>query len=583
MNSRTTLLLALIALVITPLAYQAVRDARPSYVVGDARPFSFAIPAVVSLEIARGEERIRIEKSAVGWDITAPVMDRGRYASIEDLLHLLRDLEIRGEGPDDLKKSGLETPHIVVTVKSPSREYRLELGSHHLSLPRVHARIGDRTVLIAAEIRDALRDFDLDELRDDAVCGASPGRVQRVLLERPGQPSLELVRAGVHWQLVAPFTADANPDGVEQWLTRIAQWAAVDYIDPPFEKPLGLEAPRAKLTVQMKDGSVKTVEVGARYTSKISQTVAVRCSDRPSPLVAAGVMARELIEFDASLLVSPYLVRIDQPRIRALSLTDGAHGKVDLEVDSAGGWRMRWGGDRTAVPADAALVERWSERLRQLRVTDRQPIDRTSLQLWGFDRPLLRVVLVTEDGDPEEMLLGAEVPEGSGIRYAWNLRQESVAQVRVDDIDQLVNAPFSLRDPRVTSMADGELLRFRITTAAGEALLAQPHQTWRCQGKEQVDLPQPDVRWIARTLSHLVARNWAPVDPTAPGPQQYLLKAELFGLTGAEPQVTIYLGEKEGDGDRRARIDDWVFSLVSSDGPDLLNFCDQFLQQLQQQ
>jgi hypothetical protein len=61
------------------------------------------------------------------------------------------------------------------------------------------------------------------------------------------------------------------------------------------------------------------------------------------------------------------------------------------------------------------------------------------------------------------------------------------------------------------------------------------------------------------------------------------LKAELFGLTGAEPQVTIYLGEKEVDGDRRARIDDWVFSLASSDGPDLVNFCDQFLQQLQQQ
>jgi hypothetical protein len=294
-------------------------------------------------------------------------------------------------------------------------------------------------------------------------------------------------------------------------------------------------------------------------------------------------MARELIEFDASLLVSPYLVRIDQPRIRALSLTDGAHGKVDLEVDSAGGWKMRWGGDRTAVPADAVLVERWSERLRQLRVTDRQPLDRSSLQLWGFDRPLLRVVLVTEDGDPEEMMFGAEVAEGSGILYAWNLRQETVAQVRVDDIDQLVNAPFSLRDPRVTSMPSGELLRFRITTATGEALLAQPHQTWRCQGKEQIDLPQPDVRWIARTLSQLVARSWAPEDPTAPGPQQYLLKAELFGLTGAEPQVTIYLGQKEVDGDRRARIDDWVFSLASSEGPDLVNFCDQFLQQLQQQ
>ncbi|MDE0960542.1 MAG: DUF4340 domain-containing protein [Planctomycetota bacterium] len=584
MNSRTTLLLALLALVITPMSYLAVRDARPSYVVGDARPFSFAIPAVVSVEIERGEQQIRIEKSAAGWDIVAPVVDRGRYASIEDLLQVLRDLEIRGEGPDDLKSSGLETPQIVVTVQSPSRTYRLELGSDHPSLPRVHARIGDRPVLIAAEVRDALRDFELDEIRDDAVCGASPGRVQRVLLERPGQPPIELIRAGVHWQLAAPYSADANPAVVEQWLTRIAQWAAVDYIDPPLPERLGLETPRAKLTVQLTDGSVKTVEVGALYTSKISQTVAVRCSGRRSPLVAAGRLAQELIELQVSMLVSPYLVRIDQPRIRALSLTGGAHGKVDLELQSAGGWKMRWAGDSSAVPAEAQLVERWSERLRQLRAIDRQPIDRSSLQLWGFDRPLVQVALITEEGNPERILFGAEVQQGSGIHYVWNPRQQSVAEVKVDDLEQLIRAPFSLRDHRVTSVTAGELRRFRITTPdGGEALLALPNQTWRCQGREQVDLPQPDVRWIARTLSQLMARNWAPDDPTAPGPQQYQLKAELFGLTGSEPQVTIYVGETEADGHRRGRIDQWVFSVVSSDGPDLVNFCDQLLQQLDQE
>ena len=39
MNWRTTLLLALTALVITPLAYRSVQDARPQYVVAQLNPF----------------------------------------------------------------------------------------------------------------------------------------------------------------------------------------------------------------------------------------------------------------------------------------------------------------------------------------------------------------------------------------------------------------------------------------------------------------------------------------------------------------------------------------------------------------
>ncbi|MEE2856482.1 MAG: DUF4340 domain-containing protein [Planctomycetota bacterium] len=583
MNWRTTVLLALTALVITPLAYRSVQDARPQYVVSAAQPFSFAIAAVETVDIERGEDRISIEKATNGWDITAPVVDRGRYAAIEDLLHLIRDLEIRGEGPDDPARTGLDSPSIIVKISTPSRRYQLELGSDHPSLPRVYAAVDQRPVLISSQIRDALRDFHLDEIRDDAVCGVSPGRIQRVMLERPDQDRIELVREGPHWKMVAPFPADANPEAVENWLTRIAGWAAVDYIDGSLSEPLGLDSPAAILTVELRNQEVKTVAIGDLADSRISGTVAVRCSGRESVLIAAGQVAQELLSMRAASLISPFLVRIEQPRVEALTLTGGAYSKVDLQLDPAGGWAMRWGGDRSMVPADATLVGWWVERLRQLRASDWIQVDRSALQQWGFDRPLLQIALVTSRGDPERIIFGDEVTGTAGDRFAWNPRCESLGVVKMDGLDDLVRAPFSLRDPHVTSMTSGELRRFRIGTAGGAALLAMPRDTWRCQGEEQLQLPQPDVRLMARRLSQLIASRWMPDDEAAPGPDHYLLKAELFSVTGTEPEVTLYFGDLGVDGARRARIGNWVFSLAPTDGPDLVHFCEQFLEQLQEQ
>lgn len=583
MNGRTTLLLALTALVITPIAYRSVSDARPQYVVSAAQPFSFAIAAVETVEIERGADRISIEKTAYGWDITAPVVDRGRYAAIEDLLHLIRDLEIRGEGPDDPEYTGLDDPSIIVKISTPSRGYRLELGSDHPSLPRVYAAVDQRPVLISSQIRDALRDFSLDEIRDDAICGVAPGRIHRVSLERPDQDRIELVHEGPYWKLVAPFPADANPEAVENWLTRIAGWAAVDYIDGPLAEPLGLDSPAAILTVELHSGETKTVAIGDLADSGISGTFAVRCSGRESVLIAAGLVAQDLLSRRAQSLVSPYLIRVEQPRVQALTLTGGAYSKVDLQLDPAGGWAMRWGGDGSTVPADQALVRWWIERLRQLRVVDWIKVDRSALQRWGFDRPQLQVALVTSRGDPERIIFGDEVPGATGDRFAWNPRNESLGVVKIDGLEELVGAPFSLRDPHVTSLTSGELRRFRIRTAGGEVLLAMPRDTWRCQGEEQLQLPQPDVRLMARRLSQLIATRWMPDDETAPGPENYLLKAELFAVTGTEPEVTLYFGELGVDGARRARMGNWVFSVASVDGRDLVHFCEQFLEQLQEQ
>ncbi len=580
MSQRTTLLLLVIAALLTPFSYRAVRDARPHYVTDEARPFSFAIGAVDSLEIVRGSEHISIEKSPTGWDLVQPVEDRGRYASVEDLLLMIRDLEVRGEGPDDSLLTGLDSAGAVVTVKTPSREYRLELGADHPSLPRAYARIDGRPVLIAVEIRDALLQFEVDELRDDAVCGAAPMTIQRLVLERPEQEKIELVRDGAFWRMVSPFVADANPEVVERWLSSIAQWAIVDYIDPPLPQDLGLDPSRALLSVILADGTSKTVAVGAPHQSKISGTVAVRCSGRSAPMIAAGVVAEDLVNRRAETLVSPYLVRIERPRIQHMTLSKGAYGKVDLQADPAGGWQLRWGGDEGTVRATAGLVDDWVEQLRQLKVKRWEVIDRSSLQRWGFDQPVLQVSLVSAGDNPERIVFGSRVDGTEATRYAWNPRSESLGVVEVEGLEVLMEAPFTLRDLTVTALPAGELRRLRITSAGTSQMLVCPQETWRCQGIEQVELPQPDVRMMVRRFSQMMATTWIASAEEAPRTDRFQLKVELFGLTGNEPQTTIYFGPLQQDGSRLARVGSWTFLPLPSEGPELVSFCQQFLDDL---
>ncbi len=491
MNPRTTLILALIAVVVSTLAWRSIRDSRPNYITGDERPFSFSIHSVSSLEVQRpAQPKIRIEKAELGWRLVAPVEDQGRYAAIEDLLVLLRDLQLHGDGPENLAKIGLSSvasqDSIQVQIETPSRSYSLTLGDDHPSLPRVHALVDGKSVLVAQQVRDGLRDFKFAELRDDAVCGMAPSRVGRIRLERPGQPpeeALEVVRVGANWEIRSPLVADADALAVEDWLQRIAHWAAVGYLDvgpdADSDATLGLVTPRAILQLESRDGDLKTVSIGNQkpieYRGNILQnTVAVRASGRGSPLVAAGVVAEELLSFAPARLLSPFLFRLDDPKTKLLQISRGKYGSVEVDQNPAGGWRIDWAGSPQSVAAEASRIEDLLAELRDLRVSTRFMGDRSELQRWGFDVPQLELQLTSAQGEEERVIVGSAVADQPGDYYVWNLRSPSFAIVTLSQLDELLQAPFSLRDRRVTVLNSSELLRFRITDGSGrEALLAK--------------------------------------------------------------------------------------------------------------
>ena len=581
MNPRTSQILAILAVVLTFFAYRSVRDARPTYVVGSDRPLNFSVPAVKSLEIDRGDGNpIRIEQIRTTersrWSMTAPVVDEGRFAAIEDLLLMLRDMESYGDGPRDLARCGLDQPRVSLSIETGSKVHQVAFGSDHPSLDRVHALVDGRSVLVQPELRGVLEDFQLSELREDAVVGISPQRITELTLSRPGEETLLLQRSGPFWWMEEPYRGDANPNAIETWLEKLSQWAVIDYIDDPDRFPVELKNPRAVLTLKT-DDLEKTIEIGPVFAIEGASTaVAVKTSDRSAVLIVAGSTAENIVNRSSARLLSPYLIRTDNPRIQLLKFSSGAYGPVEITGDDSGEWRVDWAGESRVRKAEKGIVESWLTDLRTLRSETWQKVDRSRLQQFGFDQALLEVQLQTSSGELEDLIVGSPVEGRPGHHYFWNPRRDSCAIAVLGSLKAMRRAPFTVRSRELPVLTE-ELTRMRLSSVDfGEVELVRPNQQWRTvsggAAPELVEASQQELQLIAERFRGLAVGRW--LDPAEPAPSEDLHRVRIDWLaldSTGQPLRTLYLGGLTDEGWIRARLGEsaWGFALAPVAGANL--------------
>ena len=592
MNPRTTQILAILALVLTFFAYRSVRDARPTYVVGSDRPLNFSVPAVKSLEIERSDqESIRIDQTLSaqgnGWSIAAPVVDGGRYAAIEDLLLMLRDMESYGDGPEDLAQCGLDEPRVSLRIETGSTIHQVAFGADHPSLPRVHALIDGRSVMVDPALRGVLEEYQLSELREDAVVGISPERIMELSLRRPGEDELVLQRSGPFWWMEKPYRGDANPNAVESWLEKLSQWAVIDYLDDPDQFPAELKNPRAVLTLKTADRQ-KTIEIGPVYAIEGASTaVAVKTSDRSAVLIVAGSTAENAVARSSARLLSPYLVRMDDPRVNSLRLSSGAYGPVEVQSQQGGEWTLDWAGEPRIRAAEKGIVESWITDLRTLRSETWQRVDRSRLQQFGFDQPLLEIQLKTASGETEDLVVGSAVADRPGHHYLWNPRRDSCAILSLGSLEAMRKAPFTLRSRELQTPAE-ELSRMRLSSPEmGEVELVRPQQEWRALGGGETATAvaelQQELQVIAGRFRELAVGRW--LDPSEPSPDEDRHRIRIDWLpvepTG-KPLRTLYLGGLTAEGWIRARLGEsaWSFAIAPVAGANLESLAVDVLQRL---
>ena len=224
----------------------------------------------ISLATAAGDT-IRLVKEGSGWKVTAPFAAPADMTAVESMLTSLEKLEadeVVVEQAASLSEYGLDKPSRTVTavVEGASAPLSVQFGAKSPDGSSVYARTGSapKVYLVPSWIEGSFDKKPFD-LRDRDLLHVKRDDVRSLEVVGPeGSYSLARTDAG-EWAFTKPVATRAGRWSVDGLLGTIenlrmesvAADAATD------AKPFGLEKPVRSVTLVLKDGATRTLEIGA--------------------------------------------------------------------------------------------------------------------------------------------------------------------------------------------------------------------------------------------------------------------------------------------------------------------------------
>jgi hypothetical protein len=400
-------------------------------------------------------DAVQLVKESGAWRMTAPQAVAAASSEVDSLLSSLESLEIEAKVPEpaaELGTYGLAAPTLTVgaLVEGASEPVKLALGDEVPGQTQRFAKLATSASVftVSSNVKATfekkpfdLRDRDLLHARRDAVKA----------VEVTGPEGSYAVAKGERdvWTFTQPVATAADRWGVDRLLGSIeslrmesvAAEAAKDV------KPFGLVKPTRVVSLLLKDGSRKTIEIGsAAPDDKFYARVA------GSPLVA--VVAKTLVE-DLKKGMSSLRAK----RLAELSVYD-----VDSFDTEASGAKKSYARTSTKEK-DGMEVYKWkrtapsAQDLDTNRVQDAlfkiggveaaEFIDKPQpLAGYGLDQPALRITLrLAKSNAGPASSTWLELGQKSGISYARRPNDASVLRIDAAKADELLKAFAGLDSP----------------------------------------------------------------------------------------------------------------------------------------
>lgn len=254
----------------------------------------FHIPAfeVTSLVLQIDEQRTRIEKEKEAWNFVTPVSAKANAILVNSTLNQLVDTQailLYTTGDDDLEKLGLTSPEMRVTLGGNNRRQTISIGNvvefeqeeNNEDTPEMRYAVLDDnptvfTVLAepfsklkqAQEILRERRFFFFNPLQVSDITIAQPPRLLKLQkLENQDETSVENT-----WQVLTQHEggeviSQPSDEGiVNALLVNLSRMQAQRFVsDSPSPSDLteyGFDEPNATITIQLEDGTSKTLLLG---------------------------------------------------------------------------------------------------------------------------------------------------------------------------------------------------------------------------------------------------------------------------------------------------------------------------------
>jgi hypothetical protein len=223
------------------------------------------------ISVATPAETIRVVKEGTGWKVTSPFTAPADTSAVESMLTSLEKLEadeVVVERAANPAEYGLDKPGRTVTaaVEGTPAPVKVEFGSKSPDGSSVYARAGGspKVYLVPQWVEGSFEKKPFD-LRDRDLLHVKRDDVRSLEVAGPeGSYSLARTDAG-EWAFTKPVATRAGRWAVDGLLgtienLRMDSVAADSAADP---KPYGLDSPARTVSVVLKDGSTRSLQIGA--------------------------------------------------------------------------------------------------------------------------------------------------------------------------------------------------------------------------------------------------------------------------------------------------------------------------------
>ena len=234
---------------------------RTTFDLRDKTILEFDRDAVVTVDVARAAQAVRLAKGEGEWTMTAPWQARGDYGTVEGLIGRLRTAQMRSietEDASDLSAFGLDRPEMTITIGAGSAQAILSIGEESPA-GTFYARDVSRSLIftvdsaLVTELHKAAVEYrrkDLFEFR--------PFNSTRLDVTRDGQTvTFQKIDATddeeEKWRQVTPAERDVDRTKMDDLLARLSNLRAQSFLESRADT--GLDSPTLTVTVQFDEAA----------------------------------------------------------------------------------------------------------------------------------------------------------------------------------------------------------------------------------------------------------------------------------------------------------------------------------------
>ena len=230
----------------------------------------------VSLQPAEGEA-VRVTRQGEAWTLLMPAAVPADGPEMETLLTSLEGLEsdeVVVENPTDLAQFGLAPPRmtVAVTLEGTAEPLKLELGERTPDSRGLYARVPakPRVFLIPSYMDGSFQKKPFD-LRDRSVLHVKRDDIQKLDVAGPeGEYTIARAEKGDEWTITRPLQTLAGRWSVDSLLGVLESLRMESVVEEEAKdlKPYGLDKPARVVTLTLKDGGTRRLEVGKETADK---------------------------------------------------------------------------------------------------------------------------------------------------------------------------------------------------------------------------------------------------------------------------------------------------------------------------